>query len=112
MTYLFLDDERFPADDGKSWHIVRSFDEAVSRMTENGCPSYMSFDNDLGGEKEGWHVAQWMIEHDMDMSGGFIPENFEWYVHSQNSVRRDDISARLSRYMKWRADEARIPSGP
>lgn len=33
--------------------IVRTYDEFVSYITENGLPSYISFDNDLGLDKNG-----------------------------------------------------------
>lgn len=63
MRYLFLDDERIPADvtwveigNGKSyyesrgapWEIVRSFDAAVQWVIDNGYPDVVSFDHDLG----------------------------------------------------------------
>ncbi len=59
MTYnLFLDDERFPPNDGKDWVIVRSVQEAVDYVEVNGLPSFISFDNDLGqGNEEGRHFA-------------------------------------------------------
>jgi hypothetical protein len=66
MKYLFLDDERVPADVtwitignskayhesvGAKWHIVRSYKEAVQWVLDNGFPDIVSFDHDLGYEE-------------------------------------------------------------
>ncbi len=106
MARLFLDDERFPVGDG--WVIVRSCEAAIAWVLANGCPAYVSFDNDLGaGRREGWEFAQWLIERDLDV--GDLPAGFSFYVHSQNPVRRDDIAARLHGYLGHRARHARSP---
>lgn len=82
---LFLDDERFPPDDGRDWVIVRTVPAAVAWIKANGLPSHLSFDNDLGRPQEGRHLAKWLIRTDEEMNGQFLPDNFSWYVHSQNS---------------------------
>lgn len=67
-------------------------------MEANGFPTYVSFDNDLGeGCREGWEFAQWLIERDLDT--GNMPPEFDFFIHSQNPVRRLDIEARLNRYL-------------
>ena len=100
---LFLDDERFPPNDGGDWAVVRSFDEAAAWVAANGFPSFVSFDNDLGeGRREGWEFAQWLIDRDLDAGG--MPDGFGFYAHSRNPVRAADITARLRRYMEHRAE--------
>lgn len=96
---LFLDDERFPPDDGRAWVVVRSVAEAQAWIQAHGCPGYVSFDNDLGeGAPEGWRLAQWLIEQDLQCPE-FVPESFVFAVHSQNCVRGPDITARLTGYL-------------
>ena len=99
---LFLDDERFPPEDGNEWHIVRSVSEAIDWVRANGWPDFVGFDNDLGdGQREGWEFAQWLIDEDLDNGG--MPENFSFWAHSRNSVRQKDIEARLSRYIEYKS---------
>lgn len=118
---LFLDDERWPPANRSSllsalinyvvkgfrrhndWVIARNYDEAISIMEEHGCPYYMSFDHDLGiygaVEKTGKHVAEWMVERDLNY-GNFFPDNFDFYVHSQNSVGAENIKKYLTNYFE------------
>lgn len=102
MAYrLFLDDERLPPDNGE-WLVARNFDEATEIMIRLGCPVYMSFDHDLGlnndgSEKNGKHVAEWMVERHLDY-GNFFPDNFNFYVHSQNNVGAANIRGYLSNF--------------
>lgn len=85
---LFLDDERDPASSVDSvawrqraglpshtlpasvatspWVVCRSFSEAVSRVEEQGFPSFVSFDHDLGEEPPGKAFADWLIARDLD----------------------------------------------
>lgn len=130
MKYLFLDDVRMPGDvtwtgigtgkpfhesRGAPWAIVRSFDEAVAWVTENGFPEVISFDHDLGyeeyglvngivkivyekEEKSGYDFAKWLIEHDMDTHT--MPDNFSFTVHSMNPIGTANIKAILNNYIK------------
>jgi hypothetical protein len=59
MHNLFLDDERFPI--GDNWEIVRSYEEAVEFVLNNGLPRFVSFDHDLGTEKTGYDFAKWLL---------------------------------------------------
>lgn len=95
---LFLDDEREPPSDGGEWVIVRSYDEAVLLMQERGCPIYMSFDHDLGEGRNGLDVAKWMIDQDL-VERDFMPDGFQFYVHSQNPVGAKNINTLLLSYM-------------
>lgn len=111
MTALFLDDERFPPNDGRSWHVVRTVAEAVRWVKENGVPSFISFDNDLQRRLEGRHFAKWLVRCDVDANGHFLPADFDFYVHSQNSV--NGIQAILAPYLDQRqALNARLASRP
>lgn len=99
---LYLDDIRNPQTE-KDWNVVRSFDEAIEFMEKNGCPHYMSFDHDLGDEvPTGKDVAQWMVEKDIADNGTFIPDCFQFNVHSANPVGRDNIIGLLTNYINFK----------
>jgi len=118
MKYLFLDDERMPKDVtwlliggvghwSTDWNIVRSYDEAIAWVTENGFPNVISFDHDLGlmhyandysDEKTGYHFANWLVEYDMDTDT--MPENFKFTVHSKNPTGSENIRELLNNYIR------------
>ena len=102
LPALFLDDERFPPQQGKPWAIVRSVPEAVRWIKTMGVPTYISFDNDLARRHEGRHLAQWLVRCDVEAGGTFLPPGFDFYVHSQNSV--NGIESVLRTYLSQRAD--------
>ncbi|SRR6266403_164093 len=86
---LFLDDERYPNDvfwngdvyKNNEWCIVRNFLEFQNWILENGMPDILSYDNDLGGELEGYDCAKWLCEtYCVDNN---IRLN-KIYVHSKN----------------------------
>lgn len=111
MTYkLFLDDERYPGQ--VTWIkfavgpyvIVRSYDEFVKYITENGVPSVVSFDHDLadqhykamasgsndyGPEKTGYDAAKWLVALCQDNDLEFP----EYYVHSMNPIGARNIQS-------------------
>lgn len=100
MPYqLFLDDERDPPTQG-SWVVVRSVAQAVRHILAHGAPNYVSFDNDLGRRLEGRHLARWLVRRDVQAQGQFLPETFDFYVHSQNSV--NGIEGVLREYLNQR----------
>lgn len=91
MTYrLFLDDERFPPDDG-AWLIARTVDEARAIVEANGIPAFISFDHDLGPGPNAMQFAHWLADHVLDHSLSL--DGFDFYVHSQNPVGRDNIQS-------------------
>ena len=108
MKRAFLDDVRLtPGDCNITW---RDADEAVSWMEENGCPSFISFDHDLGEEQGGYSfklkptgldVVKWMVERDIE-SPGFIPKDFDFDVHSANPVGAKNIRSYLKQYLSMR----------
>lgn len=119
-VFMFLDDDVFHPDGirkprvyydligapnnvvNKYWESERVFftcaEAAIEYMEQNGCPNFISFDNDLKRELEGYDVAKWITERDMDFPG-FIPENFEFYVHSQNPIAKQRIIGLLEPYL-------------
>ena len=106
MTWnLFLDNERFPPDDGREWVIARSFSDAVIEVINRGFPDYISFDHDLGdiSEKTGYDFAKILVEKDMKGHIGYtFSENFSYYVHSQNPVGKKNIESYLNSYLKFK----------
>lgn len=100
MTYkMFLDDERQPVDED-DWVIVRSFAAATDYVIRNGYPDFVSFDHDLGDGPNGHKFALWMIERDLDV--GDMPENFDYYVHSQNPVGASNIRSVMDAYLDFK----------
>ncbi len=99
---LFLDDERFPPDDGAEWMVIRTVADAIDFMI-NECPAFISFDHDLGeNQPTGYDLVNWMIERDLDEGCNFIPTDFEFYVHSQNPVGAENIRSKLTSYLVQR----------
>jgi len=101
---LFLDDERFPPDDGREWKIARTHQEVIDLIELHGMPVFVSFDHDLGDlipNGNGHIVAKYLCELDMHTEYTF-PEGFDYYVHSQNPVGRDNIIGYMNSYMKYR----------
>ncbi|HET8689009.1 MAG TPA: cyclic-phosphate processing receiver domain-containing protein [Methanosarcina sp.] len=110
--WLFLDDERdlsaiYPQDSTsgmENWTIVRSFEDATKLILEKGCPSFISFDNDLGTPKEGYDLAVWLTE--MDLDGVIdIPSDFDFWVHSANPVSWNRITSLLYSYLDFKKEE-------
>lgn len=102
MSYaLFIDDERDPPEDGKDWVVARSFLRALRIMViEKGMPSHISFDHDLGpGMPTGKDIAQELVNLHLDGQIEF-PEDFTFYVHSQNPVGAKNIQMALDGYLK------------
>lgn len=114
MKKLYLDDVRIPKT--KDWIIVRSYDEFVNWISENGLPDVISFDHDLAHEhysdqmyygaesynklydefreKTGYDAAKWVCEYCLT-NGLPIPE---WNVHSANPVGSENIKSILTSY--------------
>jgi len=112
MTYaLFIDDERYPPDDGKTWKIARNEAEVVAVLRERGPPNFTSFDHDLGDDEPTGHdVAQRLVDGDLGLQPGTpyairLPEGVAFTVHSQHPVGARNIEALLSRYLEFRQAE-------
>jgi len=122
MKYLFLDDERMPKDVkwlliggvgswGADWKIVRSCDEAINWVQDNGFPDVISFDHDLGlmhyandysDGKTGYDFAKWLVEYDMDTNT--MPANFSFTVHSKNPQGTINIEKLLDNYIRYKGN--------
>ena len=105
MMKLYLDDVRDLPDE--SFDLARSYDEAVNYVKENGIPTFISFDHDLGVDENekllptGFDFAKWLVEMDMDNIYKF-PENFSFNVHSANPVGKANIEGYLNNYLNFR----------
>ena len=125
-TFLYLDDDNFDKDKIRKPRIyypkigaenilekMNNYEQheffttvegAIDWMDNlgNGCPNFISFDNDLKRELEGKDLAKWIIEKDLDMNGRFIPDDFEFFVHSQNIKAKEAINSLLSNYLEFK----------
>lgn len=114
MRYdLFLDDIRTPdmvyGNNDYGFVIVRSYNDFVDYIMENGLPRFISFDNDLGLNKdgsvakEGYDAAKWLVyETDFDLRA------FKFNVHSANPVASDLIICLLNNYIKFQKNDLEI----
>ncbi|MBL7895329.1 MAG: hypothetical protein JNK50_08570 [Bacteroidia bacterium] len=101
---LFLDDLRtvemvYTSND---FVVVRTFNEFVNYIKENGLPDFISFDNDLGEDNEGkilpdgYACAKWLVnESNLDLS------SLNFKVHSANPVAKIQIESFLNNYLKF-----------
>ena len=94
------------------WVIVRSYDEFVEYIVNNGIPNKISFDHDLADvhyeiknqnnidytkiEKTGYHCAKWLANYCQDNTIKFP----EYYIHTQNVVGGDNIKCYIENYKK------------
>lgn len=120
--YLFLDDIRQPEEAfsytnnaiyiNKKWLVVRSYDEFVKFIEENGVPHTVSFDHDLADihytqeeiipydsykEKTGFDCATWLINYCMDnklqLPTGVL-------IHSMNPIGSENIKSLFRTFTK------------
>lgn len=103
MYSLFIDDEREPPrNDGRIWHVARDWEDVMMCLRIHGMPSYISFDHDLGDDQHsGYDIAKFLVELDMDGEDDFkLQDDFDFYVHSQNPVGKENIEKYLRNYIK------------
>jgi len=129
MYNLYLDDYRQPKDSFSytynkiyydlEWVIVRSYDEFVKYILENGLPQMVSFDHDLADEhydpdmygsetynklydsfefKTGYDCAKWMIKYCM-FNKIKLPAAI--HVHSMNPAGKQNIKNLFDTYYKY-----------
>ena len=99
---MFIDDERNPKKI-KFDYIARDYKETMKLFDKYGCPSFNSFDHDLGAKsKTGFDITKNMVERDLDKKGRWIPNNFTYDVHSANPVGKKNISGLLDNYLEKR----------
>ena len=97
---LYIDDIRDPKDDYN--YIARSTSDAIFIMKTIGCPEYISFDHDLGGDDTAMEIVKWMVQRDLDRCGNWIPDDFTFNVHSANPVGAANIKGYLNAYLNQR----------
>jgi len=122
---LFLDDERFPKDvkwielPAVEWKIIRTFNEFVQFIEQNGPPAIISFDHDLAWpehyeeyvkcrrldrqfeyenmkERTGFCAAKWLCEYCQDNKIKFP----EYYVHTMNPIGKENIISYIESYKR------------
>jgi hypothetical protein len=93
MVYKNLTDDDFV--------IVRNFHDFKKVILKNGLPELISFDNDLGLDKndivaeDGYAAAKWLV-----YESGFDLQNLKFNVHSANPVAAQQIQSLLDNYIK------------
>lgn len=102
---LWLDDYRNPYENdwlifspiGKDVDVIwlKSYNEFIEYIEQNGIPDGICFDHDLGEEKTGYDCAKWLVEYCMD-NGLSIPK---WNVQSSNPVGKDNINGLLNNFL-------------
>lgn len=80
---------------------VATVEDAIEYINENGCPNFISFDNDLQKELEGYDLAKWLVEKSLD-DKNFMPLDFNFFVHSQNINAKANINSYLKNYLEHR----------
>lgn len=96
---IFLDDERFPSNsDLRDYKIVRNYKDFCELISTLGLPDFISFDHDLGEGKTGHDCTKYLIEYCLDNK---LKPNFEFYVHSQNPVGKQNIYNLINDFQKW-----------
>jgi len=132
-TILWLDDFRNPFT--KQWFPkilpqyidrmddivwVKSYDEFIEWITENGMPFFISFDHDLANEhyapekyyvdgtydtwaktqdfteKTGMDCARWLVDYCMDTETNMC----KWFSHTANDAGRKNIDGLLISFIK------------
>jgi len=105
VTYkMFIDDERDPPNGETDWVVCRDAEDVFVAVVRIGLPSFISFDHDLGDGATGYDIAKWIIDIDMVKECVDIPDDFSFYVHSQNPVGAENIRNLLSSYLAHRGN--------
>jgi len=108
---LFLDDVRDPIEVyeytndkiyiNSIWVIVRSYEEFVKYILENGIPQNISFDHDLGYhkiiEKNGYDAIKWLCDYILD-NDTTIPIN---RYHTANPVGLVNMRTYFNNFIKY-----------
>lgn len=105
---MFIDDERYPPDDGKRWVICRNKLDVDWYVQMHGIPKFISFDHDLGEDQPtGYDIAKMLVEYDLGTDEqdkawhGTLREGFQYYVHSQNPIGKANIEGLLNGYINY-----------
>ena len=94
MTYkLYVDDLRSPPDD--TWVVCRTSEEAKQTIRDDGMPSFMSLDHDLGGEDTIMLFLHWLADEFYDLGA---PPDYQ--VHSANPIGQQNIVSFLESWKR------------
>lgn len=106
MSYsIFLDDVRtvkmvYPNMQETDFIIVRDYETFVITLLQMGLPSFISFDNDLGlnknGDiaKDGYDCVKWLVyKSKLDI------RSIKFKVHSANPIAKVQIQSLLNNYI-------------
>lgn len=107
MKKLFLDDVRsidmvYNSTMESQFDIVRTYDAFIDYIEKNGLPDFISFDNDLGLDKngnvtpDGLAAAKWLV-----YKSGLNLSNLKFKVHSANPVAAEQIKGLLNNYLDF-----------
>ena len=106
MYKLFLDDIRnvdmvYENLTNADFIIVRSYSDFVEYISENGLPSFISFDNDLGSNEngevlpDGYDAVKWLVyKSNLDL------RELKYNVHSANPIASIQIDSLLKNYIE------------
>lgn len=83
-----------------NWIIIRSYDEFIQFVEDmhlnDGFPSLISFDHDLGEGKSGYDCAKWLVNFCMDHN----LQMPNYLIHSMNPVGTENIDSLLKNFNK------------
>lgn len=100
---IYLDDERNPTTD-KDWIVVRNYKQLEDLMCDNFMEiesiGEISFDHDLGEEKNGLDCLKYLVEVDMINKGMLFTEDFKYNFHTANPCGRDNMKSYIESYLK------------
>ena len=93
--YLFIDDER-NLNNLTGYVVLRSSDEAINYIRQNGWPTFMSLDHDLGGEDTVMVFLKRLVNEIWD---GIMPVP-GYIVHSANPEGAKNIVSYMDSWKK------------
>lgn len=97
----------------KEWVIVRSYEEFVEYIEENGMPDLISYDHDLGDvnpedpnhlEKTGYSCVKWLIEYCLDYDINMT----SYMIHTNNPRGRKDIHETIQNFIRFKQDGSKL----
>lgn len=86
--------------------IVKSYDEAINFVENNGIPTFISFNHHLDSNyteystKSGYDFAKWLVAMDIDNIYKF-PIDFSFVIHGGDYVEKHHIETILNNYLHY-----------
>ena len=113
---VFLDDIRIPSDLTyyipkeeivpyllTDWTVIRSYQDFVAYISQNGIPSIISFDHDLGVNLDnteaasGYDAVKYIVDFILEQEHPILPQVL---CHSQNPVGKTNILSYWNNFIK------------